>query len=268
MSEIDALNGFAWPGLVHPVGVGKALHSATIGVGRDVVVLPGNGCSMEDFGPVAARLARDYRVTGVHVPGREPVLWPDESIGFTDELPGVVERVIDGAGVGRFVAVGHSMGGMLAIQLARAMPGRVAGLVLVEGFVSLETHFRVVSRASYKPVAMSDEILAAWKARQEKNGAWNKARPAFFKGFWEGELKHDARGWIGALEVPILQVMAAHPEGKLPAEGDLEAWRATLEMGDVKDLEVCVVPESGHWPMLDQPKLVYERISKFLKRVH
>ncbi len=269
MKKIDPVLGFEWPGLVHPFGVGRALHSASVGAGRDVVVLPGNGCSMEDFGPVAARLAERYRVTGVHVPGREPVMWPDEPVGFVDELPKMVERVLDGAGVGRFAAVGHSMGGMLAIQLARAMPGRVAGLVLVEGFVSLETHFRLVNRESYRPGgAMAAEVREAWMGRQARNGEWNRMRPGFFKGFWEGQLKHDARGWIGELGVPVLQVMAANPGRGFPEERDVEGWRGLLEMKGVDDLEICVAPDAGHWPMLDQPKMVFERISKFLGRVH
>ncbi len=264
---------FTWPGLVHPFGMGKALHSASVGHGRDVVYFPGNGCGIEDFGPVAARLAGEYRVTGVHVPGREPVMWPDEGVDLVTQLPGMVKQVLDGAGVGRHVAVGHSMGGMLALQHARAMQARgeqarVAGLVLIEGFVSLETHFNVISRASYRPVSMAAEVEEAWHARQAANGLWNKRRPIFYREFWASQVRHDAREWVGELGMPILHITAANAQRLLPEEKDVEAWRELLEMKGVEDLEVCVTPGAGHWPMLDQPGLVGERVRKFLKRVN
>jgi pimeloyl-ACP methyl ester carboxylesterase len=272
--SMDRVNGFSWPGLVHPLGAGKAMHSASVGFGRDVVYFPGNGCGIEDFGLVAAGLADEYRVTGVHVPGREPVLWPDEPVDMVTELPGLVGKVLAGAGVGRHVAVGHSMGGMLALQHARVSSERefkggnqVIGLVLIEGFVSLETHFAQIRRESYRAVSMTPEVEAAWQARQAAHVAWNKLRPTFFKEFWHSQERHDARGWVGGLNLPILHITAANPAGNLPAEEDVGAWRQRLEMKGVEDLEVCVVPEAGHWPMLDQPGVVERRVRRFLKRV-
>jgi pimeloyl-ACP methyl ester carboxylesterase len=236
-----------------------------------VVFFPGNGCSIDDIGPMGIALAKHRRVTGVSLPGREPVMWPDEPLDFVAELPGIASRVLAQANVtGTHAVIGHSMGAMLALQHARAcrdlglvMP---TCLVLIEGFVSLTRHYSIVSRETYKPVSMPADIAEAWRQRNEANKQWNRARPTFFKQFWESQSRHEASGWAGRLGVPILQVLAENKQAGFPDEADVDRWRVLLGMPDIADLEVCLVPDAGHWPMLDQPEFVTRRVTAFLDR--
>ena len=48
-----------------------------------------------------------------------------------ESLAADIAAVVDALGLGRFVLVGHSMGGAAALAYADAHPERVAGLVLV-----------------------------------------------------------------------------------------------------------------------------------------
>ena len=76
---------------------------------------------------MAAHLAPEFRCISLDLPAHgaragEP---------FTlDAAAAAVEAVIDAAGGGRAIVVGHSLGGYVAITVAGRSPGRVRGLVL------------------------------------------------------------------------------------------------------------------------------------------
>ena len=108
----------------------------TVGVWGDegplVVLVHGITSSHRAFGLVGPALAGDHRAVGVDLRGR----------GRSRELPppyGLVAHaadvaaVIEAYGGGPAVVVGHSMGGFVAVELARGYPMLVERLVLVDG---------------------------------------------------------------------------------------------------------------------------------------
>ena len=78
------------------------------------------------------RLARDRRVILVDRPGHG---WSDRPGGAAAASPGrqaaLIMEALERMGVGRFVLLGHSLGGAVASAIALAWPQRLAGLVLL-----------------------------------------------------------------------------------------------------------------------------------------
>ncbi|WP_217238456.1 alpha/beta hydrolase [Streptomyces sp. AC555_RSS877] len=104
------------------------------GDGPQLVLLHGYGRSLTDWDAAAALLTVGHRVLAVDLPGhgRSPGITP-----WT--IPTVVRHIadtLDAHGVPEAVVVGHSLGGLVAVEYARANPdrARARGAVNLDGF--------------------------------------------------------------------------------------------------------------------------------------
>lgn len=120
---------------------GGELAVATWGRGpHSVVGLHGITANHASFGEVAAALARRYAEVTLHVPdlrGRGRSAGLPGPFGLARHADDVL-ALIDGLGLARPTLVGHSMGAYVAALVARRAPGRVGGVVLVDGGLPLE----------------------------------------------------------------------------------------------------------------------------------
>lgn len=117
------------------------LHYAVHGKdeGPAVVFLHGFMGSTEDWNPIVDRLAADYRVLSVDLPGHGRSLrLPDEAYSMEGTVQ-ALNAVLDEAGVSRFALVGYSMGGRVALHYAMHYPNRIWGLVLESASPGIET---------------------------------------------------------------------------------------------------------------------------------
>lgn len=245
-------------------GPGRRTHYVMAGEGPDVVYFPANGGSVEDMHLLIGRIADDYRFVGIDPPGREPTEWPDEPFSFFDDLPRVYDRALTELGVGRHVAMGHSMGGMYALHHAKRHGDQVRALVLYEGFVTLPIHYATAAPDGARPHRVEPAVAEAFVRRHQANRKWEADRPAFQSSFWPSQQPHDARPWVAGLNLPILVFIGENGQ-ELP--GDPAGWRRQLGMDQVKELTVEVVPQAGHWMMLDDPGAVGEALLRFLGRL-
>jgi pimeloyl-ACP methyl ester carboxylesterase len=231
-----------------------------------VVILPGNGCSVADFQPVMELGSARYRMVGVDIPGREPTEWPDEPFDFLADLPPVIDWVLSVLGVGSHFIVGHSMGGMAALQHANRHRGRVLGLSLLEGFVTLQIHQQTVARNGFRLIRAQPHEQMLFERRRRENARWLNDHQDFRDGFWRTQQLHDARPWVADLGVPI-QVIIGDLGQLLPQVTDLPSWQIQLGMEGVDNLEVALVPSAGHWMMLDDPRLTTKLLTGFFDQV-
>jgi pimeloyl-ACP methyl ester carboxylesterase len=97
-----------------------------------VVLLHGYGRSLTDWDASAALLTAGHHVLAVDLPGhgRSPGISP-----WT--IPTVVRHIadtLDSHGMPAAVVVGHSLGGVVAVEYARAYPERARAAVNLDGF--------------------------------------------------------------------------------------------------------------------------------------
>ncbi|HWD01961.1 MAG TPA: alpha/beta fold hydrolase [Amycolatopsis sp.] len=97
------------------------------------VYVHGWGCRRTDFAAVAAFLPAGHRVIAVDLAGHG-----DSTSARTDwtmaEFARDVAAVIDAESVRRCVVVGHSLGGPVAVELARLRPGVVTQVIGLDSF--------------------------------------------------------------------------------------------------------------------------------------
>src|SRR5205085_11223305 len=105
----------------------------SIGRGAPVVLIPGLATPRQVWGAIAPELERNHRVLLVQVNG---FAGDDPGANLQDGvIAGIVEdlaRYLRDNRIERPAVIGHSMGGLIGMMLARAHPDRVGRLMIVD----------------------------------------------------------------------------------------------------------------------------------------
>ncbi|MFN8499286.1 MAG: alpha/beta fold hydrolase [Anaerolineae bacterium] len=140
----------------------------------------------------------------------------------------------DAVGLDRFIPVGHSMGGGVALQLALDYPERVAGLVLVASGARLRVHPDILAGLRDSDPVMYTDMLAC---------------AAF-----------DVMPRLGEIHVPTL-VINGTADDRTPLK------YAAFLRDRIAGAEIAVVEGAGHEVMVEQPAEVAAAIQDFVDRL-
>jgi pimeloyl-ACP methyl ester carboxylesterase len=103
-----------------------------------LLLVHGLGSSLETWQPWVEKLAQDYRVVSLDLPGFG-LSGPDQGNDYSDRRTiHLLVALLDHLQIARASLIGHSIGGRIAWQMAALAPDRVAKLVLIapDGFAS------------------------------------------------------------------------------------------------------------------------------------
>jgi pimeloyl-ACP methyl ester carboxylesterase len=229
-----------------------------------LVFLHGTRVTRAMWKPQVAALADRYRVVTVDLPGH----------GVLADMPfrmpravAIARSVIDRTG-GRAIVVGQSLGGYVAMELAAAHPGHVAGLVLCNS--SAEP--RAVARRA--PRAVGIYLVDRVGERYLGRGA-----PVHLDGPAFGPAPRATNGWlfkggyraaVTALRTSFLPQLAAYPGPVLLVNG---AGDPLFRRGERAFLAACrdgrlhVIEGAGHLVNSEQPEAFNAAIRQFAEAV-
>jgi pimeloyl-ACP methyl ester carboxylesterase len=165
-----ALEGFSYPYPIHfmPVSLeGEDLLLAYMDVApvgastaRTIVLLHGRNFPSSYWEPTIKALAEaGFRVVAPDQIGFGKSSKPDFAYSF-DAMARVTLALLDSLKVDRFDVIGHSMGGMLAVRIARAYGSRVDHLVLYSP-IGLEDYRLYVPPVTDEELAERERALTA-----------------------------------------------------------------------------------------------------------
>jgi len=261
--------------LVLFVAVLLARHSLTpprtpshfaFGHGPDVVIVHGLGSTAEQWLPTARRLARNHRVTLVHLPGHGLAEMPQPF--SLEQAAAALDRALVETAAGPVILVGHSLGGLVAAQVALDHPEHVRGLLLVETALrpqapaaelpallkSLDDNYDQVLRDAY--LAMGRDSAQGLQLYAEVA----KMDPAVVKPWIRLAWVADLSGQMRKLQPRLLAVLAPH------SWGVEESWSHASEAlgySQVPRARGVRVNDCGHFIMIDQPERLAEIIARF-----
>jgi pimeloyl-ACP methyl ester carboxylesterase len=109
---------------------GMKIRYKAAGVGEQVLLLHGWGCSIETMGVVFDDFAQHYAVVALDFPGHGKSDLPPKAWGVSD-FSECLLRVMDALHIQRPHIIAHSHGGRVTIKLAVSNPERVGKIVLV-----------------------------------------------------------------------------------------------------------------------------------------
>lgn len=237
----------------------------------------------------------NYRSVGASGDPRPPG-WRARNLRAEDytieTTAGDVAAVLDAEGARDALAVGHSMGCQVALQLWRSRPDLVAGLALVTGPYASPLHTfygskvgaylfpvaerslpllprpvqRLIGRAPRLPIAMT--VARGLRALGPDTPARDMAGYLFHFGevdpmialkIAQGMHRFDARGWVHEVDVPTLIVVGSADTFSPPEIGE-----RLLEV--VPDAELVTIEGGTHAAVIEHPYEVADAVAAFLHR--
>ena len=246
------------------------------GIGEEVVVLSaGLGGAAAFWTPQRAALEQRFRVLAFDQrgTGRNAEPLPE---GYTiGHMADDVIAVMDAAGVSRAHFLGHALGGLVGLDLARRFPDRVGRMVLVNAWAKVDRQsercfdIRIGILHSQGPAAyvaaqpLFLHTAPYMSANYEKISAEVAHGTAHFQGA-ENLLKRigalrgfDARADLPRIKAPTL--VAASRDDLLVPYTASEALAAGLP-----NAELWITPEGGHAFSVEQPEAFNPKLLAFL----
>jgi pimeloyl-ACP methyl ester carboxylesterase len=238
------------------------VHYVRAGSGPPLVLLHSNGNSIYEWDDVIDDLAGSFDVIAWDQPGQgdsEGLVHHLDIDAYTD----VLVEVLDALGVEQAAVAGTSIGGFFVVSLAVRYPSRVSHAVvietmfrdeawwasnwdMVEGNFGIPAQDRETVGARLRQV--TDEFLRRWNIDRNKAGT-----RAMMSTMWAIR-EYDIKGWAPKVTVPTMLLYGAKGP-TIAARDDFEAA--------IPGCEVCVLNESGHFPMVDEPEAFVEAVSRF-----
>lgn len=257
----------------------------SIGKGPPVLFIPGLSMPRESWRVQADQLKANHRVLLVQINGfggSEPGdnLKPDMLAGVVADLHSYAAKEDI-----KPLVVGHSLGGTLALEWAKAYPDDIARALIVDAlpWVGLIMAPPSATPDMLEPqaAAMRDQMaarhgkpadiaitratmarLALKPASQEQAAQWSMgADPRVTAAAFYEDLMLDLRKDVGAIKVPITLLYPWSDKGVPKAMADQMYRGAYAEM---PNMTFVPVSDSAHFIMLDQPEQFQKALAAFL----
>jgi pimeloyl-ACP methyl ester carboxylesterase len=226
---------------------------------HSVLLLHGWGHDHHDFAPLLQLEGPNCGLLAIDLPGFGASPVPDVacgSDGYARTLAPVLEEMSD-----RFVIVGHSFGGRVALQMAAIYPDRIAGLVLAgvpllrptQG-VGVSGRYRLLRRLARLHL-LSDQRLES--ARRRYGSTDYRNAEGVMREVLVMTINEDYRGLISTVSVPVEMVW-----GEFDSAQPLALAREAAAL--FPNANLSVIEGGGHMSPLERP----EELKDALGRVH
>ena len=266
---------------------GLPAHYLVAGEGPPLLLLHGDGESAHDWRRVLPGLARTHRVVAPDLPGFGGSAKPPG-----DYSPASFARfaaaLLDALEIERATVVGNSLGGLVALRLALAEPGRVSALVLAASAGLGRAVSPLISSLTW-PVY--GELAIAWartplgaRQRAQGRGTLLFGRPERVPDDWVAEQARLARR-PGFLEAALTALRATTgPTGQRDVVLDrlpsltmptLVVWgerdrvfplqQAREAVARLPHGRLALLPDCGHLPPVECPDAFLAAVAEFLE---
>ena len=252
-----------------------------------ILCLPGLTRNARDYDALAARLAGRWRVIAVDLRGRGGSEAAKDPMSYVPATyVGDVQALLAGQGIGRFVAIGTSLGGIVTMLLAQAGAPiaaallndvgpeiEAAGLTRIRGYVGRASSFPTWVHAARAVWEANRDIYPGWRIEE-----WLAMAKRLYRLTGAGKivLDYDPKiaeplrtpgaetgpdMWVALAalrEVPTLVVRGGRSDV-------LSAATAERMVAGLDRAELATVPGIGHAPTLNEPAL-HGAIDRLLDR--
>ncbi len=223
-----------------------------------VVLIHGWSCSRAFWRNQVDLLAKDHRVVAVDLPGHGSsgagrAAWSIAGLGAD------VRAVVETLGIPRAILIGHSLGGPVALEAARLLPGRVLAVIAVD----------TLQDAEFEIPADQVETMAS-RFEQDFSGTMTQAvRSMFREAADPAVVEWTVSASLGTDRAAALAIMRDYPNFRpkdaLAAAGvPVRCLNSVPRAGEglptrietnrrYADYDAVLLEDVGHFPMLEKP---------------
>ncbi|HZY82897.1 MAG TPA: alpha/beta hydrolase [Cyclobacteriaceae bacterium] len=254
-----------------------AFHAKKSGKGEPVIFLPGFTCPGAVWDETIAHLNKQYETHVISYAGfndLQPIKMP-----WYETIKKEMIVYIQTNKLKNIRIVGHSMGGMLAVDLASELPDQVRSIVAVDALPCLRelwmpgvpaSSFKYDSPYNKQQLAATDETMKQTATMMSSSMTLNKEkadliakwtleadRETYVYGYTD-LLKIDLRDALTKVKAKTLILGAPYPDATV-VTANMEKQYANL-----KTKNIVIAENSRHFIMFDQPEWFYGKVNSFL----
>ena len=231
---------------------GQMTYTDSGGLGHPLLFLHGTGCDSSDWKSVIEQLPRHQRCIALDFRGHGQSSVPTEPFTLAN-LADDVLHLINAIGIQEVILVGHSLGGMVAMETAKHSPC-IAGLVLLEGWTSLSSAGSAFDAGRfYGSLSQAERTNIQRKAEETRI----RFKPNVWESFWKSVKDFDAYAYLEQADIPIYEVF-----GEM---GRNESTEQKLNIPPNPNINVIWVPNAGHYLPHECPETVAEICINFVE---
>ncbi len=236
-----------------------------------IIFIHGLGCSKEDFiDAVKVKGLKDYEIFAFDWPGVGNSLYPSrKSLGIND-LVKIIEHTAKKFSFKKFILVGHSIGGIATLLYAEKYPKKVAGFVNVEGsLVSQNARWsRKIKKAGldiFRNRLFPDMVEDLKKSKNRGFKRYGRQLDGVsIKSYFDFSVSHAKICKNGHLLKNFLKINLP----KIFIYGaENKNWLSVIEKLKKSRCLVKAIPQSHHFPFIDNPPGFYKVLVKFTDNV-
>jgi len=249
-----------------------------------IILIHGFTCNLSDWKEQLSGLSNSHRCVAVDLPGHGASAAPREAT--IEALGEAVNQALDKLGLKEVVLVGHSMGCRVVSEAYSQSPGRVRGVVYVDGSIVAQGDADAAEKRAIEAV---DRIGMDRFVNALYEGFFVESTPAavresvcaglpaismdFARKLWFNLVRWDAarsRAVLRTIDVPALVIQSTFFDPNLEraslSPGQTTPWVSEVSKA-ISDVTVKIIEGVGHFPMLEAPRQTNDAISSFVRRL-
>ncbi len=264
--------------------LGVDVHFVEAGNGPPILFLHGLGGSWRDWSANLPAFAANYRVIAMDFPGFGESDKPEVQYSI-EWLTDVVEKFLQEQEIDRVNLVGHSMGAVVALDVASRPQSRVKKLVITDAV-------GIGDKSEFLAYAMSKKIMGADTEWEPLENFLKNQFQAMADDLIKRQKPQAVRDFFESLKMPITgkPLLSITPAGQMTLsiidfdirpklasilQPTLILWGAKDPLASPQDASflqtkihssaMILFPDSGHSPMMEHPSLFNQELGKFLQ---
>lgn len=234
------------------VDEGHVSYEVRRGSGPALILVPGSFNGSDQWAKIVQGLDEDLTLVLVEVRGHGHS-WPPPENGSIEQFAQDVVRIADAEKLDRFYVGGHSIGGMIALEIGRVSPQRTLGILSLEGW----THHQAQKNAfpndrnfQRKPEQEKERLAE----RERGAGKWTEPQRKRFAAIWR---TWDGRDFLKSTDIPILELYGDRALPRPTGEALLIPNRPNIQLQWIAGV--------SHSMTIENPRAVAAAMSSFLQ---
>ena len=223
-----------------PMYWGEMVYFDSDNAGQPFLFLHGTGCDSSDWTAVIKGLPRNLRCIALDFRGHGQSAVPTQPLTLSDLAKDVL-YLIDYLCLQGLVIVGHSLGGMVAMEVARRSPC-IGGLVLLEGWTNLSSAGSAFDPGRFYGSLPQTKITQIQRKSEETR---SRFKPEVWNNFWESVKNFDGYAYLEQARIPIYETFGSMGRNDLTEQ--------MLRIPPNPNIQWIWVPNAGHYLPHERP---------------